>query len=284
MIRHDNTPRPSRSRFWCFTLNNPASEDETHIIETVGSRTNYLVFGREIASTGTRHLQGYLELPVRARFGSVKKLFGRLAPHLEPRRGTSNQASSYCKKDGDFHEQGIISVTHQGTRTDLEALRSTINTGANIAYVADVHFGCFLKYERSIRSYMSMHVEPRKYPPCIIVYWGKTGTGKTKAFWDNIENLNDVWLYPGKEWFDGYAGQPFALFDEFSGSQLGLPLLLKVLDRYPLQVPTKGGHTWFQPCEIYLTSNLNPSDWYPNAHDEHRNALFRRLTNVVYFE
>lgn len=131
---------------------------------------------------------------------------------------------------------------------------------------------------------MAMNVVRRPYPPSVIVYWGTTGTGKTRAFWDNVVDLNDIWLYPGKEWFNGYAGQPICLFDEFSGSAMNLTLLLKVLDRYPVMVPTKGAHSWWQPEEIYLTSNLSPEHWFPRAHPEHVQALFRRFTNVVHIE
>lgn len=114
-----------------------------------------------------------------------------------------------------------------------------------------------------------------------MVYWGRTGSGKTSAVFQNATRL---WIYPGNGWFDGYDGHPQVLFDDFSGSEFKLPYLLKLLDRYPMQVPVKGDFVSWAPEEIYITSNLDPRCWFPNAHPEHVEAMFRRFTNVIRFE
>lgn len=129
-----------------------------------------------------------------------------------------------------------------------------------------------------------MHSSMRKYPPSVVVYWGATGTGKTKSVWDNLTSYDDLWQYPGSGWFDGYVGQKLVLFDDFNGGELKLTMLLKVLDRYPMQVPVKGGFANWCPKEIYITSNIDPNNWFPNANAEHVRALKRRFTNVVKFE
>lgn len=115
----------------------------------------------------------------------------------------------------------------------------------------------------------------------VIVYWGSTGLGKTRAVQDNA---TDLWCYPGSGWFDGYADHKQALFDDFSGSEFKISYLLKLLDRYPMQVPIKGDFVNWAPFEIYITSNLDPINWFPNAHEAHINALFRRFDNVIHFE
>lgn len=124
----------------------------------------------------------------------------------------------------------------------------------------------------------------RDWQPSVIVYWGRTGAGKTRAVFDNLHSTEDIYVHPGGSWFDGYEGQPIVLFDDYAGSEFKLQYLLKLLDRYPMQVPVKGGFVSFVPREIYLTSNLDPADWYSNAHREHVDAMFRRFTNVVLFE
>lgn len=116
------------------------------------------------------------------------------------------------------------------------------------------------------------------------MYWGRTGSGKTRAVYDNVSNTHDIYFHPSGQWFDGYDGQPIALFDDYGGSEFKLTYLLKLLDRYPMRVPIKGGYVSWAPHEIYITSNRAPSEWYPNAYTEHYDALKRRFTNVVYFE
>lgn len=277
----------SRSLYWCFTINN-YNEEEVQTLQALGDAAqdiSYLVFGREVGANGTRHLQGYVEFPRRLRIAQVKRLIGERA-HLETRRGNSNQAADYCKKDGEFTEYGQLSVSRQGARVDLEELHESLRQKRTLAEISDDHFGQFLRYERSIRSYRFIHSVARDpdIPPAVVVYWGRTGTGKTRSVWLNASSPDDVWVYPGKGWFDGFDGQPIALFDDFRGSSMELHLLLQVLDRYPLKVRIKGSHVNWNPAEIYLTSNISPDEWYPHVDQASRDALLRRFTNVVEFQ
>lgn len=189
--------------------------------------------------------------------------------------------AEYCKKDGDFQEWGEISNSNQGTRTDLEILQIELNGQTPVNEIAQNHFGTYLKYRRSIHAYRNLHARQRNWTCSVVVYWGRTGSGKTRAVFDNNEV---VWVYPGSGWFDGYDQQEIVLFDDFSGADFRLPYLLKLLDRYPMQVPIKGDFVAWVPQEIYITSNLDPRTWFPNAHQEHVDALFRRFTNIVHFE
>ena len=70
----------------------------------------YLIVGREIASTGTRHYQGYMCLLSKQRLTAVKKLFLPHCPHLEVMRGSPLQAATYCRKDHDFVEFGALPI------------------------------------------------------------------------------------------------------------------------------------------------------------------------------
>lgn len=282
-------PSPGRTSYYVFTLNNPTSEDELALRRLciqgeVG--ISYCIYGRETGESGTRHLQGYIEFSRRLRFDRVKRILGQRY-HLEARLGTAQEAAEYCRKEDESpYEYGTISVSSQGKRTDLESLHESLKDKKSLSYVADEHFGAFIKYQRGINAYRLVTSTRRdpQYPPSVVVYWGRTGTGKTRAVWDNAVSPSDVWVYAGSGWFDGYDGQPIALFDDFSGSEFKISYLLKVLDRYPMQVPVKGGFVNWTPQEIYLTSNLDPSVWYMNASQEHVAALRRRFSHVVFFE
>lgn len=274
----------SRSKYWCFTLNNYEEGDIAHLIRLqTDAHSTYIVFGREVGANATRHLQGYIELPQRARLNQIKDLLGRRY-HLEPRRGTAKQASDYCKKDGDFTEIGDLSRSNQGERTDLLELRQALDRGTNLATISQDFFGIYLRYQKNICIYRSIHSQKRNWETKVYVFWGLTGTGKTRKVHDTISsNGQELYIHPGGSWFDGYDGEDNVLFDDYSGSCFALPYLLKLLDRYPMQVPIKGAFVNWKPRTIYITSNLDPRLWYPNAHQEHKNALTRRITEIHHY-
>ena len=69
-------------------------------------------------------------------------------------------------------------------------------------------------------------------------------------------------------------GHEVVIIDEFYG-WLPFDLLLRVCDRYPLLVETKGGQTQFVAKVIVITSNSLPSNWYKSAYFP---SLVRRVT------
>lgn len=277
-------PNETMSKYWVFTLNNFDETDEQRLqsLHTNGMAT-YIVFGREIGESGTRHLQGYIEFLKRIRFSRARSLLGERC-HIEPRKGNALQASEYCEKDGNFVKLGTCSNKGQGTRSDLIALHDALKRNLPLTEISDEHFGQFIKYQRGINAYRSIHSIQRDWICSVVVYWGKTGTGKTRAVYENLPSKKDLYVHPGGPWFDGYDGQPIVLFDDFGGSEFKLQYLLKLLDRYPMRVPIKGGFVSWAPYEIYITSNINPDNWYSNANEEHVRALKRRITNYVYFD
>lgn len=107
---------------YCFTINNYTAADERACCDYfAGPRVRYGIYGREIGSSGTPHLQGFLILRSASRRSAVSRALPRA--HLEIARGTSVQARDYCKKDGDFHEVGTFPDS-QGKRSDLDTLIS----------------------------------------------------------------------------------------------------------------------------------------------------------------
>lgn len=106
----------SRAKNWVFTLNNYTDED---VAALRGVRCEYLVFGREVGEDGTPHLQGYVCFQAAVRFTTAKNRINERA-HLEVVRGSPEQAATYCKKEGDFEEFGVLPAG-QGKRSDLDA-------------------------------------------------------------------------------------------------------------------------------------------------------------------
>lgn len=116
----------SRTKYWCFTINN-YTEDEFDQLGRLecGALITYLICGKERGDTGTPHLQGYIELATRQRIRGVKLIPGMSRAHVEPRKGTAAEASTYCTKDGDYFEIGDISKSPPnggGAGADLAAI------------------------------------------------------------------------------------------------------------------------------------------------------------------
>lgn len=267
------------SKYWCFTLNNWTEEEYQELIEK-HEELQYLVIGKETGSgTGTRHLQGFMVANRRIRLSQCKKFQPRA--HWERCKGSPVQNQTYCKKDGDFVEFGTC-PGGQGTRTDLIQVLADVKSGYSLGEIREKHFAVYLRYHRALTEAIRDYSVKRTWEVDVRVYWGKTGTGKTKRAHE--EASEDLYTHTGQGWFDGYSGQKDVLFDDFTGGEFKLSYLLKVLDRYPMVVPVKGGFAQWAPKRIWITSNLSPAEWYANAHEEHQRALRRRLSTVIHFE
>lgn len=95
-------PRLVRSKRWCFTLNNPQTE-EVDSLQSLVDRglAGYVILGNEKGESGTPHLQGYLELKKKHSLKQVKQMIGPRC-HLEIARGNFEENYRYCSKEGDF--------------------------------------------------------------------------------------------------------------------------------------------------------------------------------------
>lgn len=272
----------ARAKHWCFTIPNytQASESAAAALFSEGVVT-YLVYGRETSASGLRHLQGYCSFPDRKRKSQVRLLIPP-SGHWESAKGTPQQASDYCKKDGDFVEFGDI-PSGQGTRTDIQEFNAAIDAGADRDTLREQHTACYFKYARVADALVLNREKGRDWVVDVQVFWGKTGRGKTRAVFEFIEH-SEIYVHPGSSWFNGYEGQKVALFDDFNGSEFKLSYMLKLLDRYPMKVPVKGGFVNWVPKHIFITSNKDPKEWYANAHEEQRAALFRRFSLIKHFD
>lgn len=198
--------------------------------------------------------------------------------HLEKCRDLK-ASIAYCKKEprlGGPWSAGE-EPAGQGKRMDLEAVKRKLDEGGTMLDVAEDHFGAFCRYERGFRSYKRMKTKARNHAMEVHVYWGAAGTGKSRKAME--ENPGAYWKQRG-EWWDGYDGQEVVVLDDFYG-WLKWSTLLRVCDRYPLMVETKGGQAQFIAKKIIITSNKPWSEWYENM--PHSEALERRLTTITHF-
>ena len=286
------------SRRWCFTSfsNEPICQDISSSEEegTLQHRVRYLIYQQECCpTTSRRHYQGYIEFTQPVRRPHVQRaIAGDTPASVRPARGTAAENRTYCSKEDSRVpgtspvELGSYAAGGQGTRSDLvsavNAIRGQRPVDALRTLYED-HTAVMVRYPRGLQGLVNhmASTRVRERPPQVLVCYGPTGSGKTRSVYDN-HDLQDVWRAPvantGHQWFDGYLGQKIALFDDFDGEHPSITVMLQVLDRYPLQVPIKGGFISWYPEIIYITTNISPRRWYKDADSAHRLALLRRIT------
>lgn len=276
-----------QAKDWCFTLNNYTEDDVDRISGLAGGDdVDYIVCGREVGESGTPHLQGFVQLARKKTMAGVKSLIGSRTVHLERRRGSPAEASEYCKKEGNWFEHGTMDPkSNAGARTDLVALQTMLRSGASLADVADEHFSNFIRYPRGIAAYLDTRTRPRNFRTQCVWFWGRTGSGKSRLAYEESSALcggSVCYLGdPSLKWFDPYRGEKGIVIDDFDGTA-SVPVLLRLLDRYPLRVPIKGG---FMECAariVWITSNKAPEELYGEHHQFE--ALLRRIDEIRYFD
>ena len=257
------------SRRWCFTLNNPAPEDET----IIGSwETKYLVFGREVGDSNTPHLQGFIIFAGNKRLSALKKLHGKI--HWEPTKKASIAAATYCKKDGNFFESGEIhDKTKQGERNDIKCAVATIKS-AGIKRCSEEHPATWVKFSRGLRDIALLQIEPYTHDRCRGLWiYGPPGTGKSHAARIHDPDLFDK---DQNKWFDGYDGEKTILLDDMDTSHLAHHLK-RWTDRYACKGETKGGTVHLRHTLFIVTSNYHPVDLFKNDKSEFDNSMVEAI-------
>lgn len=252
------------ARHWCFTLNNP-SEDEVLVPQSWEADSyRYLVYQLEEGENKTKHLQGYVSLPKAIRFGSFKKWFPGERAHIEVAKGSAKQNQKYCTKqegrlDGPW-EFGVL--PESGKRSDLLAVKEMLDNGCTFAEISQEKFPCFIRYHRSFKEYLLVNAPQHNDAKEIHVFWGPSGSGKSRTCWERWPNAYWKTQNSGEmQFFDGYINQSTLVIDEFFG-WIKWGIILRITDRYPCNLDTKHGTVPASPSTVVFTSNHHPSTWY----------------------
>lgn len=249
-------------------------------IQSTSQDIKYMIFQLEEGEQEqTPHLQGYLELTSRKTRRQLKIILNIDRIHLELRKGSQQQAIDYCKKeDGRLEgpwEFGVRSAG-AGQRTDLSTIQQRIrDDNWSDIRVADEFFAQWCHYQHAFRRYRSMCHSQRNYKTEVTVIVGPPGTGKSRYALDNYPS---AYWKQRSQWWCNYDGEENVVMDDFYG-WLPYDVLLRICDRYPLMVETKGGQVSFLAKKIVITSNNTPAQWYKNVVLD---AFIRRVDMWMY--
>lgn len=100
---------------------------------------------------------------------------------------------------------------------------------------------------------------------------------------ERCDGVDNVWWHPGGPWWPGYDGQDGAIIDDLRPEDWKLQALLRLLDRYPLRVPFKGGFRQFTSKFIWITCPRPPQECFLEA-GEDIEQLLRRIDVVKEFK
>lgn len=257
------------------------------IEEALASYT-YLGQLEEGEEDGYRHWQLIIDggqSPIR--FSTLKNKLP--TAHLEPRRGPIQQAIDYVTKEETRVseeprlEHGIIRHSDEkGRRKDVEVVREAIlEKGLSADEV-------FLQVPESNRMTAmveklvaardrSRHTKPRQLE--VIWLYGPPGTGKTSL----AVEMGGTSYYRVTDYqnpFDSYCGQETLILDEFDGG-MRLSTLLNVLDIWPTTLPARYADRVAAYSQVVLVSNEAPWSFYPWEAPPRRQALMRRVHQVL---
>lgn len=282
------------SRNWLITLNNPTDEEKCLIPSlTVQHPWMNLIIGQlEKGEEGTIHFQLYLETKNPIRMTQLKAVLPRA--HIEKRKGKRIDAIKYVTKEetrlttpflyglNESLESFVTSLKPGKKNTFAERLlevKKVLDEGGTVEDIAqdDRFFDLWVRYNKSFISYKLLKTKGRNHPVEVIVCQGATGTGKSRWALDNYPN---AYWKQRSNWWDGYYQHEVVIIDEFYG-WLPFDLLLRICDRYPLQVETKGGQMQFLAKTIIITSNKLPGNWYRDCYFQ---SFARRVKTWMVFK
>ncbi len=269
----------TRSRRWCFTLNNPVRPP------TMGARQDdpfrwavqsrrYLVYQYEEGESGTPHFQGFFVFH-QSKSLEYLKLRVHDRAHWEPMRSSIAVNYKYCTKD-EGRLDGPWTYGHRpnpGKRNDLVDVCDGIINGDTMKSLALAYPSTYVKYPRGLHLLQTISRPKERGVPSIFVYSGPSGVGKTRLV---HEVFPEAYWKPKNKWWDGYDGEDVVVLDEFY-SWLSLDLLLRLLDRYPLYCEIKGGTVRMVATVFIFTSNIPVSEWYSQLPMNRKQPLYRRM-------
>lgn len=130
-------------RNYCFTsyeIENPKMNEDVQ----------YCIWQWEKCPTsGKEHRQGYIEMKDKCSLKKIKGILGKTV-HVEPRKGTQEQAINYCMKDDTkiANKERIIygKPKMQGNRSDLDAIVESMENGATTSEILREYKGNALRH------------------------------------------------------------------------------------------------------------------------------------------
>ena len=276
---------------WVFRCNIDEGDIEQQGDELAGKLIpcceKYAFQAESAPTTGYKHFQGYFELNNKNRFEWIQKHIHKFE-YLSERKGTAKQAWSYAvKQETRLHGPWLLgepTVNDSGSAKVLEQFVRAIEKGDTRDKLWEDFPSCMVRYHKT-PAQRKFDMKPSRTEDLkVYVYYGPPGTGKSRTAAERYPTIYKVPFSKTGIWMteDG-TNVPEVLIEDFQGD-MPLKLFNRIVDRYPDKVEIKGGYIWWCPNLIIITTNVLPSQWYPqDGRQDVTSQIFRRITGCYDF-
>lgn len=270
-----------QDRHFCFTINNWTEEELNQLKEIELKKIKYIIVGEEIGEQGTPHLQCFITWAnVKTESACRKRLPKRAYVRFMYPHSTPTACAEYCKKQKVIHEAG--SFPRQGERNDLKQVVNEVKEGKSIRQMVDANVIKNYQGFQYANALKKIYEEKRTEKPDVIWYWGKPGCGKTHKSREILKSMTEEEnIYEAMatgQWWEGYDGQEYVLIDDLRANFMVFNEFIKLIDKYPFRVQTKGSSRQFRAKVIIITSPFPPERVYHTT--ECINQLLDRIDLV----
>lgn len=238
------------------------------LLDRIGdAHIKYLCVSVEKHQDGGRHFHAFLMLNERRQVAAnevfdIQLANNRLHGNYQACRNPK-VSLQYVMKEGEYKEYGEtpFQITLDKKAKNKLILANNLQALVDDGIISVQNVNTILKGKTFLQNEIRRE-KPKEAP---IVYWfyGPTGSGKTRKAIQMAGD--DYWIsHDNLKWFDGYTGQRVAIIDDFRTADCSFNFLLRLLDRYKLDVPVKGAYTYWDPKTIIITTPRSIDDTFKN--------------------
>lgn len=231
----------------------------------------------ELGEGGFLHWQILVYFRSKQSIRGCRDLFGPY--HCELSRSAA--ADAYVWKDDTAVANTRFELGSKPIRRNSAADWDQVLASAKSGRLDEIPADITVRYYSALRSIRSDYSEPLGIERTAVVYWGRTGTGKSRRAWEQA-GVDAYPKDPRTKFWDGYRGQEHVVLDEFRGC-IDVSHILRWLDRYPVRVEIKGSSVPLAARRFWITSNIHPAQWWPQLDSSTLDAFYRRV-EIVFFE
>jgi len=264
-------PVYAQSKNWTGTLFDLVFPD-------VSAVCTYACYQQEVCpESGRLHWQWFVQFKERLRLPGVKKVLGATA-HCEVAKSIA-ASRAYCMKEA---TRVPFSSMEIGVWAGKEDVIASLRQKRAIDVVQENPH--LWRSFRALSDLRSALLPDRTEETKAYLFTGSTGKGKTRIAAKIAEFLgaDAVYWQDCSQWWPKYEQQELVVVDEYRG-QFSPDQLLRMIDRVPYRVATKGGHVPFASKHVIFTSNLSLRDMYPNLDERTLCALRRRIVEITMY-
>lgn len=167
----------------------------------------------------------------------------------------------------------------------MDAVLDRIKAGESLNEAIEESPAVYVKFHRGLVAFQQTMVKDRCEPTKVVWCWGPTGSGKSRYVHETAPAA--YWKDTHTKWWDGYNQQENVVLDDYRpNKELSVAYMLRLMDRYPLSVESKGGYLKFNSQTIYITAPCDPTTMYHRLEwlgEEDIGQILRRITEIKEF-